>query len=147
MDFAAGGAKAFGMESSGAGPIIVFDGECVLCSANAQFVLRHDRRRRFRLAAMQGAVGAAIYRRHGIDPGDPDTMVVAIGDTVLRDSDAVIAIYAGLGWPWRVFAIAAIVPRPWRDALYRLVARNRYRLFGRRTTCWLPAPEYADRLV
>lgn len=129
------------------GPIIVFDAECVLCSANAQFILSRDKRRHFRLAAMQGATGSAIYRQHGIDPADPDTMVVAIGDTVLRDSDAIIAIYAGLGWPWRALAALQIVPRPLRDRLYRLVARNRYRLFGKRDSCWLPTADYRDRLV
>ena len=128
-------------------PIILFDAECVLCSANAQFILRHDRARRFRLAAMQGEVGAALFRRHGIDPADPDTIVVVDGDHALRDSDAVIAIYAGLGWPWRVAAGARIVPRALRDPVYRWVARHRYRLFGKRATCWLPHPEDADRVL
>lgn len=128
-------------------PIILFDAECVLCSANAQFILRHDRARRFRLAAMQGEVGAALFRRHGIDPADPDTIIVVDGDHALRDSDAVIAIYAGLGWPWRVAAAARIVPRALRDPVYRWVARHRYRLFGKRATCWLPHPEDADRVL
>lgn len=128
-------------------PIILFDAECVLCSANAQFILRHDRAHRFRLAAMQGEVGAALFRRHGIDPADPDTIIVVDGDHALRDSDAVIAIYAGLGWPWRVAAGARIVPRALRDPVYRWVARHRYRLFGKRATCWLPHPEDADRVL
>lgn len=79
-------------------PIVLFDAECVLCSANAQFILRHDRARRFRLAAMQGEVGAALCRRHGIDPANSDTIIVVDGNHALRDSDAVIAIYVGLGW-------------------------------------------------
>ncbi len=128
-------------------PIIVFDGDCVLCSANAQFVLRHDRAHRFRLAAMQGEFGAALFRRHGIDPADPDTMIVVDGDRVLRDSDAVIAIYAGLGWPWRAAGAARMIPRGLRDPLYRWVARHRYRLVGRREACWLPRPEDADRVL
>ena len=128
-------------------PIILFDAECVLCSANAQFILRHDRARRFRLAAMQSEVGKALFRRHGIDPADPDTIIVVDGDHALRDSDAVIAIYAGLGWPWRVAAAARIVPPAVRDPIYRWVARNRYRLFGKRATCWLPRPEEADRVL
>ena len=128
-------------------PIIVFDAECVLCSVNAQFVLRHDRRRRFRLASMQGDVGAALYRRFGIDPTDPDTLILVEGDRVRRDSDAVLAIYAGLGWPWRAAALLRVVPRALRDPVYRLVARNRYRLFGRRATCWLPRPADADRVL
>lgn len=132
-------------------PIIVFDAMCVLCSVNARFVLRYDRRGRFRLASMQGEVGATLYRRFGIDPADPDTLIVVPGgiggDRALRDSDAVIAIWSGLGWPWRALAVVRLVPRVVRDPLYRLIARNRYRLFGRRETCWLPTPEQAARVL
>ncbi|QNA83696.1 DUF393 domain-containing protein [Sphingomonas sp. So64.6b] len=125
--------------SDSTGSIIIFDAQCVLCSANAQFVLRHDRRRVFRLAPMQSAAGSALYRHHGIDPTNPETMIVVDGEHVLKDSEAVIAIYSGCGWPWRLAAIARAVPRPARDAAYRLIARNRYRLFGKRDTCWPPA--------
>jgi predicted DCC family thiol-disulfide oxidoreductase YuxK len=128
------------------GPIIVFDAQCVLCSANAQFVLRHDRRGHFRLAAMQGA-GAALFARFGIDPADPDTMIVVEGDRAIRDSDAVLAIWRGLGWPWRALTLFGLVPRALRDRAYRWVARNRYRLFGRRETCWVPTPEQRERML
>lgn len=128
-------------------PIIVFDAQCVLCSANAQFVLKHDRREHFRLASMQGEVGAALFRRFGIDPADPETIILVDGDSVRLNSDAVIAIYAGLGWPWRAAAALRLVPRVLRDPVYRWVARNRYRLFGRRETCWLPTPEQARRVL
>lgn len=128
-------------------PIIVFDAMCMLCSANAQFVLRHDRRGYFRLASMQSEAGAALYRRFGIDPADPDTLIVVEGDRALRDSDAIFAIWRGLGWPWRGLAIAAIVPRVVRDPLYRWVARNRYRLFGRRETCWMPTVAQRERIL
>ena len=129
------------------GPIILFDAHCVLCSANARFVLRFDIERRFRLAAMQGDVGAELFRRNGLDPADPESILVVDGDRVWRDSDAVIAIYAGLGWPWRAAVAVRLVPRGLRDPVYRWVARNRYRMFGRRETCWLPRPEFADRLL
>ncbi len=129
------------------GPIIVFDAECVLCSANAQFVLRHDRERRFRLASMQNDVGASLYRRFGIDPDNPESMIVVAGDRVLKDSDAILAIYAGLGWPWKAVSLLRFVPRLLRDPAYRWLARNRYRLFGRRETCWLPSPEDRDRVL
>ncbi|KQM23014.1 hypothetical protein ASE73_01960 [Sphingomonas sp. Leaf24] len=129
------------------GPIILFDAQCVLCSANARFILRHDRLHRFRLAAMQGEAGTALFQAHGIDPTDPDTILVVDGDHVLRDSDAVIAIYTGLGWPWRIAGAASLIPRAVRDRIYRWIARNRYRLFGRRSTCWLPAPEHASRVL
>lgn len=128
-------------------PVVVFDGICPLCSANARFILRHDRRRHFRLAAMQSEAGAALYRRFGIDPADPETLILVDGGRALRDSEAVLAIWSGLGWPWRAAAAARIVPAALRDPLYRWVARNRYRLFGRRETCWLPGPELADRFL
>lgn len=128
-------------------PVIVFDALCVLCSANAQFILRHDHARRFRLASMQGDYGAALYRAHGIDPTNPETLIIVDGDRVLRNSDAVLTIYSGLGWPWRAMGVFWIVPRLLRDPVYRLVARNRYRLFGRRDVCWVPAPADRERLL
>lgn len=127
--------------------IIVFDGECILCSANAQFVLRHDRRGHFALASMQSEAGIALFRRFGIDPADPDTLILVTGDRALRDSDAILAIWRELDWPWRGLAALAIVPRPVRDPVYRWVARNRYRLFGRRETCWMPSPEQRERIL
>lgn len=127
--------------------IVVFDAECVLCSANAQFILRYDKAGRFRLASMQGAVGAALYRRFGIDPADPDTLILVSGDKALRDSAAVLAIWSQLGWPWRALAIFGAVPIALRDPVYRFIARNRYRLFGKRQTCWMPSPEHADRVL
>lgn len=129
------------------GPVILFDAECVLCTANARFVLEHDRPGRFRLASVQGAFGAALARRHGIDPGDPSSIVVVDGARVRRDSDAVLAIYEGLGFPWRLIGALRIVPALLRDPVYRWVARNRYRLFGKRESCWIAPPEYRDRIL
>jgi len=128
-------------------PIIVFDAMCVLCSANAAFVLRHDSAGHFRLASMQGEVGAGLYRRFGIDPANPETLIVVAGDRVQRDSDAVIAIWAGLDHPWNLLALFRVVPRWLRDPVYRFVARHRYRLFGRRQSCWLPTPDQAARIL
>ncbi len=128
-------------------PIILFDAECVLCSANAQFVLKHDKVGHFRLAAMQGDVGAALYRANGIDPCDPSSMIVIDGDRVRLDSDAVLSIYEGLGYPWRLVAVFRLVPFFIRNPIYRWVARNRYRLFGKRATCWIAPPKYRSRIL
>jgi predicted DCC family thiol-disulfide oxidoreductase YuxK len=128
-------------------PIIVFDALCPLCSANAQFILTHDRKRLFRLASMQRPAGAALFRRFGIDPANPETLILVVGDKVFRNSDAIIEIYGALGWPWRLLRFARAVPRMVRDPFYRWVARNRYRFFGRRETCWLPSAELSDRIL
>jgi predicted DCC family thiol-disulfide oxidoreductase YuxK len=130
-----------------AGPIIVFDGVCVLCSANAQFVLRCDRRRKFRLAAMQSAVGQQLYRENNIDPGNPETLIVVDGHRVLKNSTAILFIWGGLGWPWRAATIFRLIPTALRDPIYRWVARNRYRIFGQRETCWMPDPKDAHRIL
>ena len=128
-------------------PIIVFDAECVLCSGNAQFVLRHDRRGHFRLASMQGEVGSNLYRQFGIDPANPETLIVVSNGQALRDSEALFAIWNGLGWPWKGLCGFRAMPRRLRDAIYRFIARNRYALFGRRASCWVPSADYAERVL
>jgi predicted DCC family thiol-disulfide oxidoreductase YuxK len=96
---------------------------------------------------MQGKIGTALYQRCGMDPADPDSLIIVDGTNVLRDSDAVLAIYAGLGWPWKAISVLRIIPHMLRDPAYRWLARNRYRIFGRRETCWLPTPEQASRIL
>lgn len=129
------------------GPIVLFDAECVLCSANAQFILTRDRAARFRLASMQSAIGQSLYRRHGMDPEDPVSLLVVEGDRIRQDSDAVISIYETLGYPWRLARILRIIPAWLRDRIYRFIARNRYRWFGRRDSCWMAPDRYRDRIL
>lgn len=128
-------------------PVILFDAACVLCSANARFVLERDRGGVFRLASMQSEVGQRLYRRHGLDPDDPVSMLVVESDRVRRDSDAVLGIYEKLGFPWKLAAVLRIVPAAMRDPVYRWIARNRYRVFGKRETCWIAPPQYRDRIL
>ena len=128
-------------------PLIVFDGSCVLCSASAQFVLRHDRRGRFRLTTAQGALGEGLYRHFGLARGDYETLLVIADGRLATHSEAAIAIARGLGWPWRAATLARLVPRRWRDGLYVRGARNRDRLFGRRDQCWAPTAGQRDRIV
>lgn len=132
---------------AGRDPLIVFDGECVLCSAQAQFVLRHDRARRFRLTTAQGELGQALYRRLGLPSEVYETMLLIEDGRALTHSDAALGVARGLGWPWRLAAMLRIVPRGWRDRLYRIVADNRYRWFGRRQVCWRPTADVADRVL
>lgn len=129
------------------GPIIIFDAICVLCSFNAQFILKYDKAHYFRLASMQGAIGTALYQKFDMNPNDPDTLIIVNGARIITDSDAVIYIYGNLGWPWRIMAICKIIPKFIRDPIYRFIARNRYRIFGKRETCWMPAPADRDRIL
>lgn len=129
------------------GPIVLFDAECVLCSANAQFILKHDRQARFRLASMQSEIGQLLYQRHGMDPNDPVSLLVVEGDRIRQDSDAVLSIYEKLGFPWSLAGGFRIVPAALRDPVYRFIARNRYRLFGRRDSCWIAPERYRNRIL
>jgi predicted DCC family thiol-disulfide oxidoreductase YuxK len=117
---------------------MVFDGHCHLCSGWAGFVERHPPRPPFRLIAMQTAEGRALLAAHGIDPDDPVSFLVIDGGRVLMESTAAIHVVAAVGGAWCLVQAARLIPRPLRDALYRLLARNRYRWFGRREVCFLP---------
>jgi predicted DCC family thiol-disulfide oxidoreductase YuxK len=132
--------------------IIVFDGVCVLCNGWVRFLLRHDRRERYRFAAMQGTVGRRLLIDNGLDPDDPISFLLVEYDRgaaprVSTDSDAVRRVIAGLGGAWRLAALSAVLPRALRDALYRFVARNRYRWFGRHDACVVPSVEERSRFL
>jgi predicted DCC family thiol-disulfide oxidoreductase YuxK len=118
--------------------VIVFDGICHVCSGGVRFLARHRVEPPFKLIPMQSAEGRALLSQYGIDPKDPTTFLVLDRRLVLTQSDASIHIVAAMGGLWRLAVVARVIPRAWRDWLYRLLARNRYRWFGRRTTCYLP---------
>jgi len=124
--------------------IVVFDGVCLLCSRWVRFILRQDRAGRYRFAAMQSERGRALLGAHGLDPDDPNSLLL------LRDgraSDAILRVVAGFGGAWRAVLVLRAIPRLLRDPAYRWLARNRYRWFGRSEACWLPAPEHAQRFL
>lgn len=139
-------------DGTDSGAVIVFDGVCVLCNGWVRFLLRHDRRRRYRFAAMQGDAGRALLARHGLDPDDPVSFLLVEYDQrptprVSTDTTAIRRVLAGLGGLWRIAHLAAVLPAFVRDPLYRLVARNRYRLFGRHDVCMVPTPEQRARFL
>lgn len=118
--------------------IIVFDGICHVCSGWVRFLQRHRIDPPFQLIPMQSVAGRALLVEHGIDPDDPATFLVLDQGQQWTQSDAAIHVIAALGGLWRLGETARFVPRRWRDALYQLLARNRYRWFGRRSACYFP---------
>ena len=127
--------------------VIVFDGVCALCNRWVRFLLRFDRRGRYRFAAMQGEQGSALLRSHGLDPQDPASFLLLDAQGAWTDTDAILRVLAGLGGAWRLSGVLKALPRGLRDAAYRALARNRYRWFGRHDACHLPAPEQAGRFL
>jgi predicted DCC family thiol-disulfide oxidoreductase YuxK len=136
-----------GNDTHAEGAVIVFDGVCALCSRWVRFLLRFDRRGRYRFAAMQGAHGRALLLQHGLDPDDPLSFLLLERGRAWTDTDAVLQVLGGLGGAWRIVTVLRVLPRAWRDGAYRVLARNRYRWFGRHHSCYLPAPEQAARFL
>lgn len=126
---------------------IVFDGTCVICNGWVDFLLRHDVHGRYCFAAMQGKAGRALLAAHGLDPDDPTSFLLLDDAGAHRDTDAIMRVLAGLGGAWRGARALRVIPRNWRDAGYRTLARNRYRWFGRRDTCRVPTPQEAARFL
>lgn len=126
--------------------LIVFDGDCVLCSHWARFVHERDPDGRFRFVAIQSEFGQALAVRFGVDADTPQSNVVILGGVARFKSDAAIAILSALpGWKW--VGAARFAPKPLRHWLYDVIARNRYRWFGRRERCWAGDPSLKARIL
>jgi predicted DCC family thiol-disulfide oxidoreductase YuxK len=126
--------------------MILYDGVCVFCSRWVRFVIARDREKRFRFTPIQSAYGTRLAQAFGIDPDDPDTNAVVHGGQVHLKSDAALTVLSNLpGWSWTRALFA--VPKPLRDAVYGLVARNRYRIFGRYDVCFVPDAELRKRVL
>lgn len=130
------------------GPIVLFDGHCNFCNGTVNFLIDRDRRGTLRFAALESAAGRRLLAERGVVmPEVPDTMVFIDGPRVLLRSDAALATTAYLRQPWPLVRAARIVPRFLRDAVYALVARNRYRWFGRTEACRVPTPAVRARFL
>ncbi len=127
--------------------LVIFDGQCLLCDGSVRFLLRHDRSRRYDFATTSSEAGSRWLRSSGLDPSDPASFLLVEGNRVSQASDAVLRVLTGLGGGWRLFGALRLVPRPLRDALYRLIARNRHRWFGRSEQCMIPDPEVRPRFL
>jgi predicted DCC family thiol-disulfide oxidoreductase YuxK len=128
-------------------PLIVFDGVCVLCSGFARTVVRLDREERFRFTTAQSPLGEALYRQHGLRTDVYETNLVIVDGVAYTRMDSLVAVMDALGWPWRAARILQIMPRRLRDALYGVIARNRYTLFGRKDSCEIPSGALRDRII
>ena len=138
---------------AGSNPIILYDGVCGLCNRLVKFLLKHDKDGRLRFASLQSEFAEKVLRRHGFDAKDLDTVHVVEnydqpGERVLQRSDAILRAGRELGGFWGTSSsVAKVVPRPIRDLVYRFVATNRYRVFGKYDTCMLPDPNQRSRFL
>jgi predicted DCC family thiol-disulfide oxidoreductase YuxK len=130
------------------GPILFYDGVCGLCDRLVQFVLTRDRRARFRFAALQSDVATQTLGHFGKNPDDLDTVYVLTDDgRLLSKARAIFFALKQLGLPWSLVAVFGILPTVIVDWFYDRVAKNRYRLWGKRDSCRLPSAEERARFL
>lgn len=127
--------------------LIVFDGVCVLCSGFFRFMVRHDHRRRFCFATAQGPLGQALYAALDLPLTEFETNLVVVDGRIYQRLDAFAAAMSAIGLPWALLSGVRYLPGRLKDAAYHLIARNRYRLFGRHDTCLMPCPDLRARFL
>jgi predicted DCC family thiol-disulfide oxidoreductase YuxK len=128
-------------------PILLFDGHCNLCNAWVNFIVKRDSSSKIRFASLQSLAGNRMLEEHKIDSNYMDSLVLFEEDKVSVSSTAALRILSYLdGWE-RYLISLTVLPRPLRDIVYRFVANNRYRWFGRRKQCIIPSPELRKRFL
>ena len=133
-------------------PIVLYDGVCGLCNRLVQFLLKRDNHDRFRFASLQSEFASDLLTRHGADPHDLDTVYVVVdygqpNERLLARSDAVLYMLRELSGFWKLAGVGGVLPKAFRDAVYKIVARNRYRIFGKYESCMLPEPQHRAKFL
>ncbi|GAB3428401.1 thiol-disulfide oxidoreductase DCC family protein [Niabella aquatica] len=127
--------------------IILFDGICNLCNSAVQFILKRDEKGVFKFTALQSDKGKALLAASGMPAAHLKSFVYIHNNKVYTRSDAALKVAAQLSYPARLLSWFIIVPKFIRDIVYDLIARNRYKLFGRKNECMLPTPELRARFI
>lgn len=134
------------------GPLLLYDGVCGFCNKSVQLILKHDKQKAMRFAALQSQLAMKILAQYPELSGVDSVVLVEPGPGLHRQrvhirSDAALRIASYLGGVWRLALAAYIIPRPIRDRLYDMFARRRYRIFGKYDSCMLPAPDERSRFL
>ncbi|MDR3678606.1 MAG: DCC1-like thiol-disulfide oxidoreductase family protein [Flavipsychrobacter sp.] len=129
-------------------PVLFFDGVCNLCNQSVQFIIRHDKKKQFLFAPLQGVAGEAALKHLGnLKNSELNSVVLFYKNKYYTRSNAVLQVLAILGSTWKVFLFLHILPGFIRDGLYNRIARSRYKWFGKTDSCMLPAPDLKERFL
>jgi predicted DCC family thiol-disulfide oxidoreductase YuxK len=114
--------------------VILFDGICNLCNGTVDFLMKKDRKKQFRFVALQSETGKMLVQKFKIPPATES--VIAIKENkVYQESDAAIEIAGMLPFPWKLGKVLKVIPKKLRDYIYRVIAKNRYKWFGKTESC------------
>jgi predicted DCC family thiol-disulfide oxidoreductase YuxK len=127
--------------------IVLFDGVCNLCTSTVQFLIKRDPYGYFMFASLQSAIGRTLLEEHELQPDALETLVLVEGSRCFTRSDAALRVAPQLSGGWSLLRILWLVPKPIRDWGYTIIARNRYRWFGRREICMVPSRDILDRFL
>ena len=127
--------------------IILFDGVCNLCNGFVQFVIKHDPEGRFKFAALQSEEAEKLLRNFNLPPLRPDSIILLENSKLYMESTAALRILKKLSGIWPALYAGIVLPAFLRNAVYKLIARNRYKWFGKQESCMLPTPELKSRFL
>lgn len=128
--------------------IILFDGICNLCNASVQYIIEHDKNNTFFFAALDSAIGLEIIKTHEINTRQTDSILLYTPKKgVASKSTAALKIAYHLSFPNNLLIILIIIPPFIRNRVYDYIAKNRYKWFGKKETCWIPTPELKSKFL
>jgi predicted DCC family thiol-disulfide oxidoreductase YuxK len=127
--------------------LILFDGVCNLCNGFVQFVIERDPDGRFQFGTLQSEAARRVLGQHDVPSRLPDSVVLVEEGRVFTESTAALRIIRHLRFPWPPLAALLAIPRPLRDWIYAMVARHRYRWFGKRDHCMVPTAALRSRFI
>ena len=128
--------------------LVVFDGFCVLCSSTVKFLLKIDKNKLLKFTTLSSGPSLNDREENGIKSTQPASVIYIEEEQVYTESEAIVRILIRIGGIWKpVAAMLRFIPRKWRDYLYRLIAKHRYRMFGKNKQCFIAPGKYTDRFV
>jgi predicted DCC family thiol-disulfide oxidoreductase YuxK len=129
------------------GPVILFDGVCNLCNGAVNLIIDIDKKNVFRFASLQSEYGKSILQKTALSSANLDTFLLADGDKVYDRSAAALYMFRKLGFPYSLLFSFIVVPAFIRNGVYNLIARNRYKWFGKTEQCRVPTPELKSKFI
>lgn len=127
--------------------IILFDGVCNLCNSSVNFIIDRDKKNVFKFAALQSETGQKFLDKFGMNKNDFDSVVLLDENKFYSKSTAALMIVKEFPSLWKALFVFIIIPAPLRNFLYDLVAKNRYRWFGKKDSCRMPSPELKNKFL
>ena len=126
--------------------IVLFDGVCNFCNSSVQFIIRHDKSKALKFASLQSNTGQELIAKYNI-PKDVDSVIFIENGNAFIKSEAALRIADNFGGVWKMMRILKVIPAFIRNLFYDIIARNRYKWFGKKETCMIPSPEIRNRFM